>query len=408
MLKGNKKYSIVLAVCFTALMLLQIFTPKPINWSVSYTKKAKIPFGTSALYTMLPTVFPSQKITNAEFPIYNILNNKPFQNHTYIIINNIFKPDTLDTRELLKFASRGNTVFISANYFEGKFADTLKLKTDNYFDLGTITKNDSALFSKLYKSRDTVKINFSNPTLKNPLYYTYNKGMEGTYLNSFDTAKSIVLGCNDNKKINFINYKIGKGQLFINTLPEAFSNYHFVNTNYSYVYKALSYLPNQPVIWDEYYKAGNDKSDSPLRVIFNNPLLLKAYYLLILSLILFMIFGAKRKQRIIPIVEPYKNTTLQFVDIVGTLYYQTGNHKNIADKKIIYFLEHIRTVFQTKTTIYDDPFILRIANLSGIEEQQVHDLFYYFSDLSIKQTVTQQELLKLNRLIEEFYKQSKR
>ena len=408
MLKGNKKYGFILAVCFTALILLQVFAPKPINWTISYTKKAKIPFGTSALYTMLPTLFSSQKIINAELPLYNTLNNISLQNHNYIIINNIFKPDTLDTRELLKFASRGNTVFISANYFEGKFADTLKLKTDNYFDLGTIAKNDSALFSKFYKSRDTIKINFSNPTLKNPVPYIYAKGMEGTYLNSFDTAKSIVLGINETKRINFIKYKIGKGQIFINTLPEAFSNYHFVNINYSYVYKALSYLPSQSIIWDEYYKAGNDKSDSPLRVIFNNPLLLKAYYLLILSLILFMIFGAKRKQRLIPVMEPYKNTTLQFVDIVGTLYYQTGNHKNIADKKIIYFLEYIRTTFQTKTTIYDDAFIKRIVNLSGIEEQQVHDLFYYFSDLSIKQTITQQELLKLNTMIEDFYKQSKR
>ena len=217
-----------------------------------------------------------------------------------------------------------------------------------------------------------------------------------------------MLGSDEKKKINFIKIKIGKGQIFVNTIPEAFSNYHFVNTNYSYVYKALSYLPNQSVIWDEYYKAGNDKTDSPLRVIFNNPLLLKAYYVLILSLILFMIFGIKRKQRIILIIEPYRNTTLDFVDIVGTLYYQTGNHKNIADKKISYFLEFIRSTFQTKTTIYDDSFIIRIATLSGIEEQSVHDLFYFFSDLSVKQIITQQELLKLNSMIENFHKQSKR
>ncbi len=408
MLKGNRIYLIILALCFTALILLQVFAPKQIDWSISYTGKAKIPYGTSALYSMLPVIFQSQNITNTKLPLYNTLNKKSIQNHNYIIINNVFKPDTLDTRELLKFVANGNSVFISANYFEGKFADTLNLKTDNYFDLGNITKNDSLAFSTIYKPHDTVKINFTSSSLKNSTYYTYKKGMEGTYLNSFDTAQSTVLGYNDYKKINYIKFKIGKGQIFINTLPEAFSNYHFVSTNYSYVYKALSYLPYQSTIWDEYYKAGNEKSNNPLRVIFNNPLLLKAYYLLILSLILFMIFGAKRKQRIIPIVAPFKNTTLEFVDIVGKLYYQTGNHKNIADKKITYFLEYIRTAFQTKTTIYDDAFIMRIVNLSGIEEQKVHELFYYFSDLSIKAAITQQELLKLNRMIEEFHKQSKR
>lgn len=408
MLKGNKKYGIVLAVCFTALILMELLSPKPINWSISYSKNAKTPFGTSALFSMLPTIFQKKNIKIAETPLYNTLNKIAFQNYNYIIINNVFKPDTLDTRELLKFVSSGNKVFISANYFEGKFADALKLKTDPYFELESISKTDSNLFSSIYKTRDTVQINFSNQNLQKPSYYQYYKGIDGSYLNSFDTTKSTVLGINKNKKVNFIKFTFGKGQIFINTLPEVFSNYHFVNINYSYVYKALSHLPDQSTIWDEYYKAGNDKSDSPLRVIFNNSLLLKAYYLLVLSLLLFMIFGTKRKQRIIPILPPYKNTTLQFVDIVGTLYYQTGNHKNIADKKITYFLEYIRSEFQIKTTIYDDEFIKRIVCLSGIEEQKVRDLFYYFSGIRLKQKITQQELLKLNKMIEEFQKLSKR
>ncbi len=408
MFKGSKKYIFFLAVCFTGLILLQYLSPKPINWQLSYIKNAKIPFGTSALYDVLPAIFPSAQIANGELPIYNMLNNIDIENHNYIIINNVFKPDTLDTRELLKFAARGNNVFIAANSFEGKFADSLKLKTDNFFNLGSIHENDSASLLSLTKYNDTVKTNFASPSLKNLQTYKFTKGIEGTYLNSFDTARSTVLNFNGDKKINFVEIKIGKGKVFINTLPEAFSNYHFVSKNYSYVYKALSYLPNQPLIWDEYYKAGNIKSDSPLRVILDNPMLRTAYYLLILSIIFFMIFGAKRKQRIIPVIEPYKNTTLQFVDIVGALYYQTGNHKNIADKKITYFLEYIRTAFQVKTTIYDDAFITRVTNLSGIEEKKVHDMFYYFSDIGIRPSVTQEELLKLNKMIEDFHKLSKR
>ncbi|MES2591529.1 MAG: DUF4350 domain-containing protein [Bacteroidota bacterium] len=407
MLKGNKKYTLFLAIAFIALILLQIYAPKPINWAISYTKKEKIPYGTSALYTILPDLFKGQTIVNTSLPLYNTLSNVDIENHNYIIINNTFDPDTLDTRELLKFIANGNTAFISANNFKGKFADTMKLKTDNHFSLENLTQSDSSILSSIYKLRDTVKINFTNPALQDSAY-TYTKGVKGTYFNSFDTINSIVLGCNEQKKVNFVKMKVGKGQLFIHTVPETFSNYHFVGPNNEYVYRTLSYLPDQAITWDEYYKAGNDKSDSPLRVIFNNPLLLKAYYLLILSIILFIIFGAKRKQRIIPVIEPYRNTTLQFVDIVGTLYYQTGNHKNIAEKKIIYFLEYIRTTFQTKTVIYDDHFIQRIANLSGIDQQEVHTLFYYFSDISMKQTVTQEELLKLNSIIENFHKQSKR
>lgn len=372
-------------------------------------KKDKIPYGTSALNEALPTIFPAQTITGTTVPLYNTLKDNENSGSNYIIINQSFEPDKLDTRELLKFVSRGNNAFIAADYFSGKFADTLKIKTDNSFELGNKIKIDSTALTTIYKPNDTAKINFVNPQLKNKNNYTYSKGIENTYFNSFDTTKTTILGVNSRNKVNFIQLKFGKGKLFISTVPEVFSNYHFVSeTNCDYVYKALSYLPNQPLIWDEYYKVGNIRQETPLRVIFNSPALLTAYYTLMLSLIIFIIVGIKRKQRIIPIIEPLRNNTLDFVDTVGTLYYQTGNHKNIADKKITYFLEYIRSSFQVKTNLYDDVFIERITNLSGIEKQKVHDLFYYFSDISFKQSITQHELLKLNRMIEEFYQRNKR
>lgn len=408
MFKGNRIYIVFLVICFALLVIVQVYMPKPIDWSLSYAKKEKTPFGTSALYKMLPDIFPNNTITDVTLPLYNSIKNKDYTNCNLIIINSVFRPDTLDIRELLTFAANGNNVFIAANYLGDNIADTLKINSTNYWSFNTTPNSDSTKGASLFNFRDTVMLNFVNPKLKQNKDYIYSKGVEATYLSSFDTVSSTVLGTNDNGKINFIRTRVGKGYVYINTFPEAFSNYYFVSTNYSYVSKALSYLPNQHTLWDEYYKATNVPSDSILRVVFEYPALQKAYYVLLLSLILFMIIGAKRKQRIIPVIEPYPNTTLQFVDVVGTLYYQTGNHKTIADKKITYFLDYIRSNFQTKTTMYDDAFIDRIANLSGVERASVHELFYYFSDISIKQSVTEQELLKLNTMIENFTTQSKR
>ena len=409
MIKGNKKYVLILVICFAALILLQVLAPKPINWTISYMQKDKTPFGTSALYEAMPAIFPGQTIAKKTFPAYNIIEGKNLYNTNYIIINNSFEPDKLDTRELLEFAEKGNSLFVAANYFSGKFADTLKIKTDNYTGISETLTNDSANVRQFYNPYDTASINFINPTLKRKLNYVYAKGIENTFLTSVDTSKSSILGLNISNQINFVKIKWGKGSIYISTVPEVFTNYLFVNeNNYDYVYKALSYLPNQTVMWDEYYKAGNVKQDSELRVIFRNPALLSANYLLLFSLVVFIIIGIKRKQRIIPVIEPLRNTTLDFVDIVGTLYYQAGNHKNIADKKIMFFLEYIRSTFQVKTALYDDAFIERITNLSGIERQKIHELFYYFYDMSLKQTVTQQELLKLNRMIELFHKENKR
>jgi len=407
-LKGNRKYIFFLAICFTLLIALQVLSPKAINWKLSYSSRDKIPYGTFALYSVLEDIFPGQTIENKTFPLYNILNKTEFQHSNYIIINQKFEPDSLDTRELLRFVKQGNSVFISANNFSEKISKALKIKTDNYWNYGNNFSNDSATFSNIYNSSDTVQLHFTNKLLQKPKSYFYSKAFENVYFSKIDTGKTIVLGENQFKKINFIKVQYGKGTFFLNSVPEAFSNYHFVSSNHDYVYTALSYLPVQPIFWDEYYKAGNVKSESPLRVLFSNEALLSAYYLLLFSLLLFMIIGIKRKQRIIPVIEPLKNTTLQFVDVVGTLYYQTGNHKNIADKKINYFLEYIRNNFQVKTNLYDDLFISRISNLSGIALDKVHELFYYFSDISIKKNIAQEELLQLNKLIENFHKESKR
>lgn len=408
MLKGNLKFIIVLTLCLGTLIALQLTAPKPIDWHLSYMKKDKIPYGASALHKSLPFLFPSQKIIEEKKPLYNSLTENNFHHCNYIIINENFSPDTLDVRELLAFVKNGNNAFIAANFFGGKIADTLKLETDNFFDLGNINKNDSVVFANLYEEKDTAEINFVSPHLKNTTSYRYGKGLENTYFTSFDTGKTIILGVNKIQKINYIEIPFGKGKFFLNTIPEAFTNYHFVSKNHDYVYKALSYLPITDVIWDEYYKIGNTSKENPMHVLFNNEALKYAYYLLLISLIIFIVIGIKRKQRIIPVIEPLRNTTLDFVNIVGTLYYQTGNHKNIADKKIIYFLEYIRASFQVKTIIFDDAFILRISNLSGIDRQKIHDLFYYFSEITAKSSITQIELLKLNRTIEEFHRLNKR
>ena len=127
MLKGNRKYISILTCLFGTLIVLQIIRPKPIDWNLSYMKKDKIPFGTSALYDVLPSVFPGQTIRSENFPLYNSLYGNEYLHTNYIIINQKFTPDKLDTRELLDFVKRGNNAFIAANSFSGKFADTLKL-----------------------------------------------------------------------------------------------------------------------------------------------------------------------------------------------------------------------------------------------------------------------------------------
>ena len=102
-----------------------------------------------------------------------------------------------------------------------------------------------------------------------------------------------------------------------------------------------------------------------LHYVLNQPPLKWAWYLLLIGLLIFILFNAKRKQRIVPILKPLPNTTVDFTKTIGNLYYQEGNHQNLIDKKIIYFLEKIRSEYHIDTTILDEKFIEKLHQKTG-------------------------------------------
>jgi len=57
---------------------------------------------------------------------------------------------------------------------------------------------------------------------------------------------------------------------------------------------------------------------TPLKYILSQESLKWAYYILIVSIIVYIIFQGKRKQRVIPLIPPLKNTTLEFVRIIAS------------------------------------------------------------------------------------------
>ena len=63
----------------------------------------------------------------------------------------------------------------------------------------------------------------------------------------------------------------------------------------------------------------NEDNFSSLSVIRQHPPLLWAFWLGIVGLLLFIFFNVKRKQRIINVVKPNVNTTVNFTETVGRL-----------------------------------------------------------------------------------------
>ena len=113
-----------------------------------------------------------------------------------------------------------------------------------------------------------------------------------------------------------------------------------------------------------------------------------------------MIFNAKRKQRIIPIIKPLANTTVDFTKTIGNLYFQEGNHDTIMEKKIIYFLEKIRHDYLIDTQILDEEFIKKVNQKTGKERQLIEKVVLLIKRQRKTFKSSEADLVELNRVIE--------
>ena len=391
-MRGLKLYLIISGLLVVIYVVAEYYRPKPTDWEATYLREDKIPFGLYILNQEIGSIFPNVTVRTTQKPVYNTLKGIEYRNTNYLMVAGNIKLDKLDFRELDVYLRKGNDVFI-ATFEPGKLLrERLKLETNTLYGVGKET---------------SVPINFVNPTLKRPKNYVFDKGLGDQYFSSFDTSRVTVLGKNKNGQANFIRYAFGKGNLYLLPNPQLLTNYNLINLEGAdYAAKALSYLkPGNTLIWDERFTRVSTDDASVLRVIFKNDQLRWAYYISLISMLVFIAFEIKRRQRIIPLVDPMINSSVEFVKVVGTVYYQQRNNTDISQKKINYFLEFIRSNYRLKTQELDDEFVLNLIQKSGMPEETINTLVQLIREVGLSKIVTDQQLISLNKSIEQFYQQ---
>ena len=396
MFKGNNKYYFILLLLFSLLVWVEYSKPKPIDWRRTYSNLDKIPFGCNAFYRLLDEDLYADKLVQQNQTAFHALASMPDKKTAYVFINNNLSLSESDCKYLFDFVKEGNTIFMAANNFSGLITDTFKIETEYAYDLF----NDTA---------KKLSFNFCNPSLRAKKNYTYPKSIDVANFKHFDTSSCTVLAITPDSSALFIKANWGKGSFYFLSVPDIFSNYFIVNDpNRKVAYKAFTYIDADAVWWDTYYKSFNNKQGSYLQFIFGNDSLYAAYSLAGIALLVFMIFGLKRKQKAIPIVEPLQNTTLQFVEVVGSVYYNTKNHKIIAEEKINSFYEFLRAKFSVTGRSFDEDSLLRISKLSTIPLEEIKKLFLSIKHVLNQSSITEKKLIELNSLLEKFHQQNKR
>lgn len=384
----SKKHIIFFILISVAFVAYEYFRPKPIDWSETYSQDDKIPYGTYILNDILQDIFPEMNINENTESLYMHFKQHKHERTNYLSVTKNYDIDKVDTEKLLNFVETGNIVFIAAKNISYYLKDTLQLAVDSKFDL----------FS------DSLRINFSNPQLKNDTGYHFPKEYSVKFFSSFDTVRTTVLGVDNRQNVNFIKVQHGQGAFYLNLQPQMFSNYNILHGgNVEYVYKSLSYLPIQNILWDEYQKIKDTTKRSILSYIMSSRSFRVAYYLFLLLLIIYAIFAGKRKQKIIPIYKLPKNTSLEFVDTVGRLYLHGQNHKDIAHKKFSYFLEFIRSKYGISIPDFNLIEFEKISEKTGVKIELLKKIIYTYQNIEKQINISEKSLLAFNNFIEDFY-----
>lgn len=397
MSKNIKIYIAVLVFILILILIGDYKKQKTIDWRPTYSVNDKIPFGLYVFDKEIGGILKNQKIERIpDITPYEFLDSKYNEDtlvETYTVKGtfiNISQQNNLDdqsAKEIMYFVSHGNNAFLSMTNFPKTLLDSLKFEySSNLLQTkdASVWMANKKLSSKIYKSTSDI----------------------ADYFSKIDTLNTTVLGYEGNpkykKNINFIKVPYKNGYFFLHTNPVAFTNYNLLKKDrYQYTEKVLSYIPKGDVFW--YTKSPNDEniSASPLRYIFSQPALKWAWYLFLIGMFVFILFNAKRKQRIVPILQPLSNLTIDFTKTIGNLYYQEGDHKNIIDKKIIYFLERIRTEYLIDTTKLDNEFVKKLQHKTGKDEKDIQELVLLINEYrNSYHGNIEADLIRINNAIE--------
>ena len=398
MSKSIKIYIAILILVFAIILIADHDKQKPIDWRPTYSVNDKIPFGLYVFDKEINGLLKNQKIerVSAVTP-YEFLDSKYVPDTTagkykikgtFFNISEYGQIDDQSITELFYFVSHGNNDFLIMKNFTKSLLDSLKIEINTSFP-----------------NEKMNSVWMANKKLNPKKYSITEEEMGNYYFSKIDTLMTTVLGYQGNKnkkQIDFIKVPYINGYFYLHTKPVAFTNYHLLKKDhYEYAESVLSYVPKGNVYW--YTKGQNNESisDSPLRYIMSQPALKWAWYLFLIGILIFIIFNAKRKQRIVPIVKPLPNLTLDFTKTIGNLYYQEGDHDNIIDKKIIYFLERIRNEYLIDTTKLDDDFINKLHHKSGKDENDIRELVFLINEhRKSYHGSLEEDLIRINNAIE--------
>ena len=385
------------------------------NWNTTYQAEKDHVYGTSIFKDLLKN--KNRKIIDIENKLESTL-EADAENQNYVFIGPALFMDSLDVNAMLDFVDNGNTAFISSESisqnlideffdscheewhwydYQDYYSDTLTLSLEHEDLQGVETDN---IF---YHWRDSLNRHRSWSYIADSLVCNDEDGF-------------IKLGNDNHTRINFVKQNYGEGVFYFHTTPLAFTNMHlFRDVNLPYAAAIQNHLSSGDVLWDDFNRVSKNvgrrmnnrshiSSEGPMKYVLQKPAFRWAWYLLLALAVLYVMFRAKRTQRIIPVAEANKNTSLEFISTIGSMYFQQNDHRNLCTEQMRLFLANIRDKHRVKTRTLDKEFVSNLSFKTEVPEELINKILKYNANIEKSDFVSENTMVEFYQLINQFEK----
>jgi hypothetical protein len=404
---------ILAAVIAIALIGLVIYFTKKdtkYSWMRSYRANDENPYGLTILYELLKRSFHDKEISLLKKPVAQSLIYEKNKVYNYLFIGESYFLDEAGKDKLVEFVRNGNSAFIISSFLPDNLKDQIGLHEcsgEEEFYFSVDDKNDFNFFHPALKAEKDYRFNYR--IRDKVVNYNWHYFPQGDFCNSVLGP----LGYSTSDRVNFARLKVGDGYFYFHTNPIAFANIHLIREEgFEYATRTFSHMMEGDIFWDEFSRVparstDNSGNESPLSYILSQQPLAWGWYLALLLLVLYILFFSKRKQRVIPVLESNNNTSIEFTETIGRLYYQQNKHLNLSRQKMKLFLAFIRTRYNLHTTEIDDKFISQLSLKSQVPENEIQAIFKEEKRIIFVHDVDNDTLIRFHNLIENFYNKCK-
>lgn len=430
----NRTILMILLLCAAAAFAAAYhFFNKPVerfDWTDSRPRKAYSenndePYGARIFYTLLHDYFPGQKFEEIEEALPETLKKA---RGAYVFIGAGMGLDSLGAQSLVEFVARGNTALLISKSVPENLLEILRApfcETEDRPGYGTVWLTDTARLSLSIPDESAQKAyRFFYADQNEAAEYRWRYLDEDVFC---EDAPFAPLGRINDNQINFFAFWYGDGVFLVHTNPIAFSNFHLLRPEgRRYAEGVLSHLPEGPVYWDivsrrqEASPNGRQANDRdfpdrhPLVFILKQPALAWAWYLLAGLAAAYLLFRAKRRQRVIPVLPKNENSSYEFISTIANLHFLDKNCRGICIESMKLFVAQLRERYGLALTLdpktqlprLDDDQVQRLARITETPETQIRALFTQYRN-AIQYETTEQMMVDLHLAIERFLKTAK-